>query len=104
MGPPYPEGVEQCGPNGSDADLPVMRQYNLPHRPRCEGSARPSLGGVGVGIERDNRDSAYATPYLKHGPWRGEPCRLRRGSIGSVLAALASLAVSSLFSWYLGNF
>jgi uncharacterized BrkB/YihY/UPF0761 family membrane protein len=26
------------------------------------------------------------------------------GSVGSIFAALAWLAVSSLFSWYLGNF
>src|SRR3954454_7729984 len=58
MGPPYPKGGEQCGPNGSDADLPVMREYNWPRRPGCAGSTRPSSAGVGAASGRDNRGSA----------------------------------------------
>jgi hypothetical protein len=60
MGPPYPGGVEQCGPNGSVADLPVLRQHNWPRRPRCAGSARPSSARVGAASGRDNRGSTYA--------------------------------------------
>ena len=39
------EEFEQCGPNGSDADVPVMRQFNWPRRPGVQGP--PSFVGRG---------------------------------------------------------
>ena len=77
--PPNPRGVEQRGPNGSDADLPVVRQNNWPHRPRCAGSRRPSSARGGAASGRDNRWFKHMLEgNLNHGPKRAvSPRRLR---------------------------
>ncbi|MGZ3383058.1 MAG: YihY/virulence factor BrkB family protein, partial [Isosphaeraceae bacterium] len=68
-----------------------------PHQPRPSDCRLSALAG-------DVRaDDSRAVRLYRYGPCR-RLAKWRWISNGSVLAALAWLAVSSLFSWYLGKF
>src|SRR3982074_865072 len=64
---------------------------------RCRSSR---CSGCGVSIDHGRLRLAV---LYRYGPSRRLP-KWRWISVGSVFAALAWLAGSSLFSWYLGNF